>query len=58
MIDPKQTNVYADSSQHTGRDCSPDCAEYGCAGWTGVDRGVLAERRFEPFGEHVWGGDE
>lgn len=30
-----------DPSQHLGRQCSRDCAEYGCAGWTGIDPSPL-----------------
>ena len=26
-----------DPSQHPGRQCSRDCAEYGCARWTPID---------------------
>jgi hypothetical protein len=29
---------------HPGRECSPDCAEYGCASWTAIDAAVLARR--------------
>jgi len=34
---------------HPGRECSPDCAEYGCASWTACDpdkaeRAKAAER--------------
>jgi hypothetical protein len=33
-----------DPSQHLGRRCSRDCAEYGCAGWTGIERSARWRR--------------
>jgi hypothetical protein len=39
--DPRHDETMT-NDPHPGKTCSPDCAEYGCASWTGVDPYVLA----------------
>lgn len=40
---------------HPGRECSPDCAEYGCASWTGVDPHAAESRKAAERADRVGG---